>query len=71
MNRPHAARFTFHVWRWLALGLLLLVACGFLTAAVYRIPWVYERLFWRIEVARGRVRDLISPPDQTLPAPDP
>ncbi len=37
------------------------VGCGFVSAYIYQLPAVNERLFWRVEVARARVRDIVSP----------
>ncbi len=37
------------------------VGCGFLSAYVYQLPSVNERLFWRVEVAKSRVREVINP----------
>lgn len=53
----------------LVLGLLL-GACAGASALVYRIPWVYARAFWRIDILRGRVRGILSPHGEAVPTPD-
>ncbi len=39
----------------------LCIGSGFVSAYVYQLPAVNERLFWRVEVARARVRDIVNP----------
>lgn len=46
------------------LGGLIVVA-----VLVYRIPAVNDRLAWRIDMLRGRIRDILSPHAETLPTP--
>jgi len=53
----------------LVLGLLL-GACAGASALVYRIPWVYARAFWRIDILRGRVRGILSPHAEIVSTPD-
>jgi tetratricopeptide (TPR) repeat protein len=52
-------------------GVVVVSAVLFLIGliAIYNIPAVHERLFWRVEVARGELLRLVRPQPDTLPTP--
>ena len=57
--------------RWVALGCLTAIALLGLLAAVYNLPFVQDRVGWRVSELRARIKYALSPPEQAVFTPDP
>jgi hypothetical protein len=49
---------------------LVLLGCLGLTVLLYRVPYVHERLGWRLTVARAEIKYALSPPEESVFTPD-
>lgn len=56
--------------RRLGLGLLSIAIALFLVTIVYQMPFIQDRLSWRVSELRSRVQYAIAPPDQAVFTPD-
>jgi hypothetical protein len=57
--------------RWVALGCLVALALVGLLAAVYNLPFVQDRVGWRVSELRARIKYALFPPEQAVFTPDP
>ena len=57
--------------RWVALGCLTAIALLGLLAAVYNLPFVQDRVGWRVSELRARIKYALFPPEQAVFTPDP
>lgn len=62
---PHPRR------RWAALGCGAALALLALLAVVYNLPFVQDRVLWRVSELRARIKYAISPPEEAVFTPDP
>ena len=46
--------------------LLLIPILILLAALIYQIPFVYDRLYWRVEDLKTRIVYAINPPDEAI-----
>lgn len=51
--------------RWLGAGLGLVA----LAVLIYNVPWVHERLSWRVDALRSGIAQFFNPPDEAVFAP--
>ncbi len=57
--------------RWVALGCLATLALLGLLAVVYNLPFVQDRVGWRVSELRARIKYALSPPEEAVFTPDP
>ena len=57
--------------RWVALGCLVALALVGLLAAVYNLPFVQDRVGWRVSELRARIKYALFPPELAIFTPDP
>ncbi|HWQ84640.1 MAG TPA: hypothetical protein VN363_08745, partial [Anaerolineales bacterium] len=48
------------------IGVFALLAACLLAVVVYNIPFVHERLAWRVENLQTQVRHALNPPEQAV-----
>ncbi len=57
--------------RWVALGCLATLALFGLLVVIYNLPFVQDRVGWRVSELRARIKYALSPPEQAVFTPDP
>jgi tetratricopeptide (TPR) repeat protein len=67
MNRYLQPRRSGPPWRALIIGIVLL---GIAALMVYNIPWVYDRLAWRVDGFKASIKYAINPPEEAVFLPE-
>jgi len=57
--------------RWVALGCLAALALLGLLVILYNLPFVQDRVGWRVSELRARIKYALSPPEEAVFTPDP
>jgi hypothetical protein len=69
-NDPSEAKFMSKLVLRILVGLgVLAIVVGISLIAAYNIPAVHDRVFWRVEMARGELIRFFRPQPETLPTP--
>lgn len=58
-------------WRWAALGCGGALGLLALLGLVYNLPFVQDRVGWRVSELRARIKYALSPPEEAVFTPDP